>query len=464
MTVCALRGRWLVAVAVVMVATVARAEDPVLVSITGPLVGRVGERASFEVELVNRSGKPLQQLRVIDYFDKGYHHEASTSPIEQKGTIDLMPGTARRLTLDFLLDEPGRQCHRVEILDQAHVFVGGATHCVEVQPAAAAQRTAAPNQPPVTVPPVPAPVVQAPPAVVPPPLPVAVVPPLAAPAPLAATPVPVAVPATVPLPASSTTMTLPATPAVELDLQGPSETLSDGVVEYVATVRNKGAGASPPMTLEFSWDDAFIPLKASDGFAFAGAKVSWPLPAIEPGGQLKKQINLQAKAPANAFRDSPATRACVRAVLGGLGGGAMVADEACVLVTATAPRPRLRTPAEAGLKLSLADLDDPVRPGDSTTLVCTVTNGGTEPSGRLDLRLDLPDGARPDADRSAARVRIENSRIAFDPIQPIPPGGQRSFEITYRLPAGGTGRASAVLSSADLDGIVERSCQTSFLE
>ena len=109
----------------------ARGQDPVLVSITGPLVGRVGERASFEVELVNRSGKPLQQLRVIDYFDKGFHHEASASPIEQKGTIDLMPGTARRLTLDFLLDEPGRQCHRVEILDQSHVFVGGAVaHCV----------------------------------------------------------------------------------------------------------------------------------------------------------------------------------------------------------------------------------------------------------------------------------------------------------------------------------------------
>jgi hypothetical protein len=117
MVVCSLRSRSFVAVAAVLVcAAAARAEDPVLVSITGPLVGRVGERTSFEVELVNRSGKPLQGLRVIDYFDKGFHHEASTSPIEQKGTIDLMPGTARRLTLDFLLDEPGRQCHRVEIL------------------------------------------------------------------------------------------------------------------------------------------------------------------------------------------------------------------------------------------------------------------------------------------------------------------------------------------------------------
>ena len=463
MVVCSLRSRSFVAVAAVLVcAAAARAEDPVLVSITGPLVGRVGERTSFEVELVNRSGKPLQGLRVIDYFDKGFHHEASTSPIEQKGTIDLMPGTARRLTLDFLLDEPGRQCHRVEILDQAHVFVGGATHCVEVQPAVAAATAPRYAAPPVVAPPPVAP----PPVAVP--APVAAVPPLAA-APLAAAPLAaatIAPPAPVPLPraTATTSVTLPAAPAHELDLTGPAEVLSDGVVEYVATVKNKGAGASAPTSLEFSWDDHMTPLEASDGYNLVASKVSWNLPAIEPGGQLKRQINLRAKAPAGTYSDTPATRSCIRAVLGGLGGTVMIADEACALISSTAPRPRIRTPSEAGLKMSLADLDDPVRPGDATTLVCTVTNAGTEPTGRLDLILILPDQARLDSDRSASRVRIDDARVSFDPIQPIPPGGQRSFEITYKLPAGGTGRASAILSSSDLDGTVERSCQTSFLE
>jgi len=463
MVVCSLRSRSFVAVAAVLVcAAAARAEDPVLVSITGPLVGRVGERTSFEVELVNRSGKPLQGLRVIDYFDKGFHHEASTSPIEQKGTIDLMPGTARRLTLDFLLDEPGRQCHRVEILDPAHVFVGGATHCVEVQPAVAAATAPRYAAPPVVAP---APVAPPPVAV---PAPVAAVPPLAA-APLAAAPLAaatIAPPAPVPLPraTATTSVTLPASPALELDLIGPAEVLSDGVVEYVATVKNKGAGASAPTSLEFSWDDHMTPLEASDGYNLVASKVSWNLPAIEPGGQLKRQINLRAKAPAGTYSETPATRSCIRAVLGGLGGSVMIADEACALISSTAPRPRIRTPSEAGLKMSLADLDDPVRPGDATTLVCTVTNAGTEPTGRLDLIVILPDQARLDSDRSASRVRIDDARVSFDPIQPIPPGGQRSFEITYKLPAGGTGRASAILSSAALDGTVERTCQTSFLE
>jgi hypothetical protein len=436
-----------------------RGEDLVLVSITGPMAGRVGDRASFEVELVNRSGKPLQKLRVIDYFDKGFHHDASASPIEQKGTIDLMPGTARRLTLDFLLDEPGRQCHRVELLDQSHIFVGGATHCIEVQPAvaAAAPRYATPTPTPAAVTPPPA-AAPAPVAAVPP----ATVPLAAATVPLAAATAPAPVP--MPRPTAASTITVPAAPALELDLQGPAEALSDAVVEYVAVVKNKGAGASPPTTLEFSWDEHVTPLEASDGYNLVSSKVSWNLPAIEPGGQLKRQINLRAKAPSGAYRDSPATRSCIRAVLGGFGGGAMVADEACVMISSSMPRPRVRTPSEAGLKLSFADLDDPVRPGDSTTLVCIITNGGTEPTGRLDLTVLLPDQARLDSERTTARVRVDDSRISFDPLQAIPPGGQRSFEITYRLPAGGTGRASAILSSTELDGTVERSCQTTFLD
>jgi hypothetical protein len=305
------------------------------------------------------------------------------------------------------------------------------------------------------------PPVAAPPVAVPP---VAAVPLAAAPLVTATTAAVAPTPVPLPRPTATTTVTLPATPALELDLTGPAEALSDGVVEYVATVKNKGAGGSAPTSLEFSWDEHLAPLEASDGYNLVGSKVSWNLPAIEPGGQLKRQINLRAKAPAGIYRDSPATRACVRAVLGGLGGGAMVADEACLAISSTTPRPRIRTPSEVGLKMSLADLDDPVRPGDATTLVCTVTNAGSEPTGRLDLIVVLPDQARLDSDRSAARVRIDDARISFDPLPPIPPGGQRSFEITYRLPVGGTGRASAILSSTELDGTIERNCQTSFLE
>ena len=436
-----------------LAAAVARGEDPVLVSITGPLVGRVGDRVSFEVELVNRSGRPLQNLRVIDYFDAGYHHEASASPIEQRGTIDLAPGTARRLTLDFLLDEPGRQCHRVVILDQAQQNLGGAQHCVEVAPNAAF--VPPPAAPPSTVnAPLPPrfdpPAVTTPPPLVPPP-----------PSPLAAAPL------AAPLAAAPLAATVPlatGAPAIELDLTGPAEVMAGNVVKYVAIIKNNGTAASQPATLEFSWDQHLSPLEASDGYQLAGTKVSWAIPAIEPKGAQERQINLRAEAVPGAFRDSPPTRACVRAVLSGLAGGSLLADDAGVAITSLTPRPRVRSPSEAGLRLTLADLDDPVRSGDATTLVCTVSNGGTLPSGPLDVVVLLPEGARMVGDPIPTRVRVENSRVNFGSVTSIPPGGRQAFEVSYRLASSGTGTASAIVSGGELDGSLERTCQTTFLE
>ncbi|MFM8953318.1 MAG: hypothetical protein ACKOOF_09715 [Planctomycetaceae bacterium] len=432
-----------VAVACVVAPSLAGAEDDVLVNIRGPLVGRVGEKVSFDVELVNRSGRNLEKLRVIDYFDSGFHHDASKSPIEQKGTIDLAAGTARRVTLEFTLDEPGRQCHRVEILDQAHRFVGGATECVQVSAAVAApavvqQPAAAPQTPALTPPPVATPA------------PSVVVPPISAPAPF-------------PAATASVTPTAPLAPppaaSIALDLSGPVEALSGGVTEYVATIRNTGNAPSAPMTLDISWDDGLVPLEASDGYSISGSRVSWNLPAIEAGGQTKRQVNLRAQSPPNTFRDSPPIRACVRAELSGLAGGGVVGDHECLQIRETADRPRLRTPSEAGIRLSLADLDDPVRVGDATTLVCTIFNDGAAASGPLNLAVDLPRGARLVGD---ARVRVDDGRVLFDAID-VPPGRQQAFEITYKLPDSGRGTASASVSGSTLDGRLDRQCQTDFL-
>lgn len=431
----------------------ARGDDDVLVTIRGPLVGRVGEKVSFDVELVNRSGRNLEKLRVIDYFDSGFRHEASTSPIEQKGTIDLATGTARRVTLEFTLAEPGRQCHRVEILDPTQRFVGGATECVQVAaatPTVAQQPTppAAPasplaTTPPLTTPPsvtVPAPTV---------PQPVVATPP---PAPLVTPPLPTATASTLPV-------APPAAPALALDLTGPVEVISDGVAAFLATVRNTGNGASAATSLTISWDEGFVPLEASDGYELGPSRVSWKLPALEPGGRLERQINLRAAAPADAYSDSPATRSCIRAELGGLGGGVVVGDMECVQIRSTRSRPQRRSPAEAGLRLSLADLDDPVVLGDATTLVCSVFNDGSAASGLLNIVVDLPQGARLMGD---SRMRVDNGRIFLDAVE-LPPGGQRSFEIAYTLPAAGRGTARASLSGSALDGRLDRSCETVFL-
>jgi hypothetical protein len=138
-----------------------------------------------------------------------------------------------------------------------------------------------------------------------------------------------------------------------------------------------------------------------------------------------------------------------------------VADEACVVIRSGAPPPR--TPAEAGLQLSLADLDDPVRFGGATTLICTIRNDGDRPTGPLDLTISLPEEARIVGNPIPSRVRIDGLRVSFDGITSLPPGGRSTFEVVYRMAGESRGQATAIATGEELDGKLEAVCTTTFL-
>ncbi len=493
-------------------------EDPVSVLLTGPEKAAVGEKVSFEVELVNRSGTQLSELRVIDYFDKGLSHAVSSSPIEQTGTIVLAAGTSRRLTLEFQVVALGRQCHRVEIMDQTNKSVGSGTACVEAVPRnspAAAQAGVGGSQLPPTKPPMqqrlgsfrseegnsqPNAVSQSPgPSVLPHlggtqsgsmPLQAGNVLEQAGPKVGAGqvagsglstgqddkiqkepAPVPITTPsgdgeataalsATMPNVASLSTSP-PVSPAFEVTLAGPSELSAGGVGEFVVTIKNVGAAASGETSLEVVWDPFLTPLEASDGYKIDQNKANWSIPPVAVNETISRQINVRGIAGTGDIGSSLSTRCCVRTVLSDLPGGAMVADEKCVVIKSS--EPRARSPEEAGIRLILADLDDPVRVGSGTTLVCTILNNGDFPTGSLKLVIRLPDHARLVGNPMPSRVRIDGSEITFDGIETLAAGGRSTFELVYRMPAGESGEATALVGGDKLDGTLETSCKTTFL-
>ena len=521
----------------------AHSDELVDVLLTGPEKAAVGDSVAFEVELVNRSGKQLSQLRVIDYFDKGLKHPVSASPIEQSGTIVLAAGTSRRLTLEFQVVELGRQCHRVEILDQTNTAVGSGTACVEAvppnSPAAAGASQLGGNGQPVEannrtspnkflesqnagplhpglkvnspssvpqpsgfrqVPPSQSPTIQ---------LPISPRPrPSLSPKPdngvqprnvveqsdpkvadgnifspglatktdegnlrMELAPVPIvtplddsvsALPPNVVEPDVASLSTSPQeSPAFEVALAGPSNLIAGGVGEFVVTIRNTGTAPSTEIALEVMWDSFLTPLEASDGYVLDQNKATWSIPPVAINESIRRQINVRGVIKAGEVISPSGTRACIRTVLSDLPGGAMVADEKCVVVKSGAPR--VQSPAEAGICLNLADLDDPVRAGGGTTLICTVLNRGDKPSGTLKLVIRLPEHARLVGNPMPSRVRIDGSEITFDGIDSLAAGGRSTFELIYRLPAGESGEATASLGGENLDGNLEAACKTTFL-
>ena len=416
------------------------AEDPVAVLITGPVSAVLGEKLTFEVEIVNRSGKTLEKLRIIDHFDEGLTHAASKSPIEQKGTIDMVAGTARRLTLEFTTTVQGRQCHRVELLDPLHVIVGMATACVDVAPDPKALSTQLGSETPALLP--------STPTAAKPSLPSA-----------ASTSSSASSPRELPVQSS--------VPSIEMDLSGPASARPGDVAEYAATIRNTGSIPTGEADLDFQWDAAFEPLEASDGYVMGTSKVSWKVPSIAVGGFARRQINVRVRkdllAEASSLHQSNTGmgKACLKAVLSGTPGGLIVADESCLVIESTSSLPQqIRA---SGIRMVLADCDDPVRIGNTTTLICNVTNTSAATLANFTVVISLPETAQLVGDPNPARVKIDGRNISFESVPSLLPGGSTAFELAYRSSSKGAFKAKAVLTASAFQGAMESECTTEFL-
>lgn len=246
-----------------------------------------------------------------------------------------------------------------------------------------------------------------------------------------------------------------------MEITGPTERKPGGLAEFIATVHNTGQVTSTGGTLELSWDRGFIAAEASDGYVMGTDKVSWDIPDVEPSGKLRRQINLRLPASPPASLGFRQPRMCIRGVLSGVVGGVLVADECCVAVTAD-ETPR-KTMVDAGLHLSLADCDDPIQVGSSTTLICTIRNDGASPSGLLNAMIMLPEQARLVGDPTPSRVRIDGRSVSFDGIPSLAPGAMTTLELAFRMPAAGRWKSETILTGDDLDGSLAAVAETTAL-
>ncbi|MEX2025766.1 MAG: hypothetical protein WEH44_00675, partial [Pirellulaceae bacterium] len=86
-----------------------------LVKMTGPETAEVGQTAQFQIELTNTSRTAMTNLRVRDTYDPGLTEASGKrSPLELP-TFDLQPGETRSIGLTFIVNEPGRHSHRLDV-------------------------------------------------------------------------------------------------------------------------------------------------------------------------------------------------------------------------------------------------------------------------------------------------------------------------------------------------------------
>jgi uncharacterized repeat protein (TIGR01451 family) len=97
---------------------------------TSPPRVEVGQEVQFKVEVTNTGRTTLTNVTITDTFDPGLtHKDGEVSPIvKMLGT--LAPNQTERFGATFRVDQPGKLCHRLEVLaDGGHT--AGTTGCVE---------------------------------------------------------------------------------------------------------------------------------------------------------------------------------------------------------------------------------------------------------------------------------------------------------------------------------------------
>ncbi len=80
--------------------------------------------------------------------------------------------------------------------------------------------------------------------------------------------------------------------------------------------------------------------------------------------------------------------------------------------------------------LQLSQLDGPVEVGERVTFTINVRNRGTSTATGSVLTLEIPPELT-DAVAGPTQARIEGTKLIFPPVDQIPPGGQRRFQVAF---------------------------------
>lgn len=372
------------------------------VRVTGPERATVGEQVVFEIVVTNAGDGTATGLVVRDVFDAGLKHAEAVSPIERSLGEDLAPGQSKTLGVEFQVVQPGRLCQTITIsgdggIQNSRQACLVAAEAAKPQPVPQPQPQPVPKQPPTQPEPQPGPKPQ---------------------------------PKSEPQPSPG---------KVTARVAGPPGPLNVGqIAEFVVEVTNSGQQALSNVRVELLPDGAFEPVRASVGAQQEGAAVFWTIANLVPGAKEEFQLNCTCA--------QPAPSACLTARVTSQE-GAEVRDQQCLAIR----QPTVVAPGT--LRMTVADLSDPVPKGQGLTYVVSVTNVGDRADRNLTLRVVVP------PELTAVRLQttgpqgvqsIEGSIVRFNPAPNLLPGETIVYRVRVQTKQAGEVRLKAELTSQNV--------------
>jgi uncharacterized repeat protein (TIGR01451 family) len=250
---------------------------------------------------------------------------------------------------------------------------------------------------------------------------------------------------------------------MEVRKTGPKQKRVGEQAEFKIIVRNTGTVPLTNIEIVDSYELALEPVDASEGFVIGMDELVWKVARLEPGKELQRQVHSKCV--------SPAERACNRVTVRS-DQTTPIADEACLeILAAGAPpaaepgKPPAATSQLSNLRLSITDLGDPLRVGQSSSYRVFVTNSGQTPDSAVRLTVTLP----PEMTlvqtglRAPARYTVDGQTLRFDPVAEIRAGETLTYNIPMQANRAGNARVTAELTSTGLGRVVSQQESTEIL-
>jgi len=374
--------------------------DAIHLQLEGPDQVISGEDVPYRVTIRNTGDRPLVNVRLRDDFDEGLLHPGGASPIENNQLGTLQIGESREELIVFKTQRPGRFCHRLTISADG-VAPKSSIACVSVNP---------------------------------------------------------------PEPDPTYTLTLSA-PAAQMEVGQP--------ILFRATLFNNGPTTLTNVRVELRIDPNLRLLRRTVPAQDEPGKVIWVFNQIPPNRDAKLEVECVA--------DRPVSQACC-SVVATTDQNVTRNTETCLEITATTqpatepppvvnpnpnpnpvpnpgpapgnnnvPGPNPNTnqpppnnpnvPVRGQLKISLADLSDGVRSGDSVTYVLVVTNDSNAPDENVQINLQMTEGLSYVRLTGPVDPRVSRSpdgrSFAIQPIRFMRPGEEIRFEIELQSTSAG---------------------------
>jgi len=242
---------------------------------------------------------------------------------------------------------------------------------------------------------------------------------------------------------SEETMTTVGLPVLTIMNNGPERQYIGRTLTYEITVANKSNVPAKNTVIEDNVPEGSTSIEASQGAKLSGLKLVWELGTLEPGASKKVNVSYTS------------TKA------GALTNGAIATAYCSEPVTASAKTIVTGIPA---VSMEVVDVYDPVKIGDRTTYVISVTNQGSAIATNVSIVCILEDNVQYVSSAGATAGSIKGQIVRFSPLSSLAPKDKAAWRVVVGAVRPGDVRFKVVLNVDQLTRPVEETEATHLYE